>query len=54
MRTERTIGIKEFSNMLAFSIVLVCRKRPVNAPVSTRRDFINALKRELKPALKKL
>ena len=36
------------------SIVLVCRKRPQDAPICTRRDFINALKRELKPALQKL
>ena len=42
------------TNALASSIVLVCRKRPVDAPVCTRRDFINALKRELKPALAKL
>jgi putative DNA methylase len=55
MRTERasrTIGIE--TNALASSIVLVCRKRPDAAPISTRRDFINTLKRELKPALAKL
>ncbi len=55
MRTERasrTVGMG--SNALASSIVLVCRKRPADAPVCTRRDFINALKRELKPALGKL
>jgi putative DNA methylase len=42
------------SNALASSIVLVCRKRAPDAPFCTRRDFINALKRELKPALQKL
>lgn len=42
------------TNALASSIVLVCRKRPDGAPVCTRRDFINALKRELKPALAEL
>ncbi|HPY63802.1 MAG TPA: DUF1156 domain-containing protein [Bacillota bacterium] len=55
MRTEmanRSIGID--ANALASSIVLVCRKRQDNAPICTRRDFINTLKRELKPALKKL
>lgn len=55
MRTEmsnRTIGID--SNALASSIVLVCRKRPEDAPTATRRNFINELKRELKPALQKL
>jgi len=55
MRTElsnRMISMD--TNALASSIVLVCRKRPADAPICTRRDFINALKRELKPALKKL
>lgn len=55
MRTEkpgRSVGIG--TNALASSIVLVCRKRPVDAPICTRRDFINTLKRELKPALQKL
>jgi putative DNA methylase len=42
------------TNALASSIVLVCRKRPTDAPTTTRRDFVNTLKRELKPALKKL
>lgn len=54
IRTERPTGLKAFENALASSIVLVCRKRPANAPMCTRRDFINALKRELKPALDKL
>src|SRR5690606_35083300 len=55
LRTElanRSRGVS--SNALASSIVLVCRKRPADAPICTRRDFINTLKRELKPALKKL
>ncbi|KLU38981.1 MAG: hypothetical protein AA931_11685 [Peptococcaceae bacterium 1109] len=39
------------TNALASSVVLVCRKRPEDAPICTRRDFLNALKRELKPAL---
>ncbi len=42
------------SNALASSIVLVCRPRPSDAPVATRREFIVTLKRELPPALKKL
>lgn len=55
MRTEkegRVIG--NGANALASSIVLVCRKRPEDAPASTRRDFVSTLKRELKPALDKL
>ena len=39
------------ANALASSIVLVCRKRPADAPICTRRDFLTALKRELRPAL---
>jgi putative DNA methylase len=54
IRTERTKGLKGEVNALASSIVLVCRKRPADAPTTTRRDFINTLKRELKPALQKL
>jgi putative DNA methylase len=55
MHTERNARpIGNGFNALASSIVLVCRKRPADAPVCTRRDFINALKRELKPALTKL
>ena len=54
IRTERPTGHKAFENALASSIVLVCRRRSADAPVSTRRDFINTLKRELKPALLKL
>ena len=55
MRTEkpgRTIG--NGTNALASSIVLVCRKRPVDAPAGTRRDFVIALKRELRTALDEL
>lgn len=42
------------TNALASSIVLVCRKRPENAPQTTRRNLVNALRRELRPSLKKL
>lgn len=55
MRTEkpgRTIEIG--TNALASSIVIVCRKRPAEAPQTTRRGFIAELKRELRPALQKL
>ncbi|MDR2141417.1 MAG: hypothetical protein LBR11_06455, partial [Deltaproteobacteria bacterium] len=42
------------SNALASSIVLVCRKRQENAPLSSRRDFINLLRTELKQAFLEL
>lgn len=55
MRTElANRNIASGTNALASSIVLVCRKRPEDAPMGTRRDFVMALKRELGPALDKL
>ena len=55
IRTERSNRkVAQGANALASSIVLVCRKRPADAPICTRRDFVNTLKRELKPALQKL
>jgi len=36
MRTEYTGNLKTKRNALAFSIVLVCRKRPADAPPSPR------------------
>jgi putative DNA methylase len=55
MRTElanRIVGMG--TNALASSIVLVCRPRPVDAPVASRREFLNALRAELPLALKNL
>jgi len=52
IRTERggrAIGIG--TNALASSIVLVCRKRPADAPTTTRREFVAVLKAELPQAL---
>ncbi len=52
MRTElgrRMIG--RGSNALASSVVLVCRTRPHDAPLGTRRELMDALKAELPPAL---
>jgi putative DNA methylase len=52
MRTElanKVIGLN--ANVLASSIVLVCRKRPATAPTATRREFVAALKAELPAAL---
>ncbi len=48
-RAARTIGIG--TNALASSIVLACRPRAVTAPLTSRREFITALKAELPPAL---
>lgn len=55
MRTEMgSRMIASGTNALASSIVLVCRKRPEDAPMGTRRDFVMSLKRELGSALDKL
>jgi putative DNA methylase len=55
MRTElanRMIG--SGANALASSIVLVCRKRPEDAPIATRRDFLRDLRSALPAALANL
>lgn len=55
MRTERAGRMVSYgTNALASSIVLVCRKRPEDAPQTTRRNLIATLRRELRPALKEL
>jgi len=55
IRTEmssRMVGAG--TNALASSIVLVCRPRPVKAPIATRREFLAALRTELPAALTQL
>ena len=48
MRTELENRLRgQASNALASSIVLVCRKRPGDAPTATRADLLRALRREL-------
>lgn len=55
MRTEMANrSIAAGTNALASSIVLVCRKRGEDAPQTTRRNLVNILRREIRPALKKL
>ncbi len=54
LRTERDRGLKSGTNVLASSIVLVCRPRSENAAMTTRRDFLRALKEELPTALRAL
>ena len=55
MRTEnatRLVGM--VTNALASSIVLVCRQRPLDAPMATRREYMTALRSELPQALRLL
>jgi len=55
MRTEQSGGLREAGrNALASSIVLVCRRRPADAGVASRRDFLSTLKKELPEALRNL
>ena len=55
MRTEQAYrAVSMGTNALASSIVLVCRKRSKDAPQTTRRNLVNTLRKELRPALKKL
>ena len=42
------------TNALASSIILVCRPLPTDAPIATRRQFIEALKSELPNALRQM
>lgn len=51
-RAGRTIGIG--TNALASSVILVCRRRPVDAPTVTRGKFRQLLRAELPAALRAL
>ncbi|MBI4332979.1 MAG: DUF1156 domain-containing protein [Chloroflexi bacterium] len=52
MRTERSARSNAMdTSALASSIILVCRQRSLDAPATTRREFVTALKAELPIAL---
>lgn len=50
--SNRTIASGK--SALASSIVLVCRPRPADAPIATRRELVNTLRAELPEALRTL
>ena len=55
MRTEQPHGLRVIdANSLASSIVLVCRRRPADAPAATRREFLTTLRAELPKAVRLL
>ena len=55
MRTEQVYrSVSMGANALASSIILVCRKREPEAKQITRRNFISALRKELRFSLEKL
>jgi len=55
MRSELTNRmIASGTNALASSIVLACRPRADTAPITTRKDFLSLLKKELPQALRNL
>jgi putative DNA methylase len=51
-RSGRSVGIG--TNVLASSVVLACRPRPLNAEATTRRGFLASLRAELPAALRHL
>ena len=53
VRTERDTGLKSGKNVLATSVILVCRKREDKAGVITRAEFMRSLKHELPSAIAK-
>ena len=54
IRTERPTGMKVAVNALASSIVLVCLTRPFDAPIATRREFVDRLRSELPDSLRRM
>ena len=55
VRTEQPGGLREAGrNALASSIVLVCRPRHTDAAITTRRELVASLKRELPKSLREL
>ena len=55
IRTEQPRGLRAFEqNALASSILLVCRRRPDDAPTATRREYLTTLRAELPQALRLL
>ena len=52
MRTERDQGLKTGDNVLASSVVLVCRPLGDGAPITNRRGYHAALKAELPEAIR--
>jgi putative DNA methylase len=54
VRTELIAALKATVGALASSVVLVCRPRPDTAPITTRKDFLASLKKDLPHALRNL
>jgi putative DNA methylase len=56
MRTEYSVrsNVQSGTNSLASSVVLVCRPRTNDAPTATRRQFFDALEKELPASLNQL
>jgi len=54
IRTELITNLKKNIGALASSIVLVCRPRPHDSSMTTRKDLINSLKREIPISIKAL
>ena len=54
IRTEMLTGLKAKNAMLASSILIACRPRSREAPLATRREFLDALAHDLPMAIRVL
>ena len=52
--TKKARSVARGANALASAVVLVCRPRPDGADITSRQDFISALRSELPDALRRL
>ncbi len=52
--TKKARAVARDTNALASAVVLVCRRRPLDSPLASRREFLSALKSELPDALRRL
>jgi putative DNA methylase len=52
--TKKARSVARGTNALASAIVLVCRRRPPDAPTGTLRDFLDDLRREMPKAVRDL
>src|SRR5262249_49347549 len=52
--TKKARSVARGTNALASAIVIVCRLRPTDASVATRREFMNSLREELPESLRNL
>lgn len=52
LQTEYTSGVKQSKNVLSTSILIVCRPRDTKAGTTTKREFVNEMRRAIGQGLK--